>query len=246
MRILAIDAGNTRIKWGVSADGRWEVQDALPTADAKLLREVFARASGCERTVVANVAGNDVACDIAAATGGGKAAYWVSGRAEQCGVRSGYADPAKLGPDRWAALIGARHLYQGACVVVNAGTTMTVDALSSESIFLGGCIVPGFDLMRGALAANTANLARRDGEFSFFPDNTGDAIASGALNALAGAVDRMCRYLAETGEGEPVLVISGGNALLLEPLLNGRAQLVDNLVLEGLVHIGRQCPNGTT
>lgn len=246
MRVLAIDAGNTRIKWGVSAEGRWEVQDALPTADAKRLHEMLAHAGACERSVIANVAGDDVARVIAAALGGGEAPCWVAGRAEQCGVRSGYADPAGLGADRWAALIGARHRYQGACVVVNAGTTMTVDALSSESIFLGGCIVPGFDLMRGALAANTANLTWCEGQFSFFPDNTGDAIASGALNALAGAVERMCRYLAETGEGEPVLVISGGNALLLEPLLNGRAQLVDNLVLEGLVYIGMQCPNGTT
>ena len=84
----------------------------------------------------------------------GAVPYWVVARSEQCGVRSSYADPARLGADRWAALIGARHLYQGACVVVNAGTTMTVDALSSESIFLGGCIVPGFELMRRALAAN--------------------------------------------------------------------------------------------
>lgn len=238
MKILTIDAGNTRIKWGVNADGRWQVKDALETADAMRLHEELAKAGTVERTVIANVAGDDVARAIAAAVSSGSAPEWVVGRSEQCGVRSGYADPARLGPDRWAALIGARHLYQGACVVVNAGTTMTVDALTSESIFLGGCIVPGFELMRGALAGNTAKLARATGEFRFFPDNTGDAIASGALNALAGVVDRMCRYLAETGEGEPVIVVSGGNASLLEPLLNGRAQLVDNLVLEGLLHIG--------
>ena len=61
---------------------------------------------------------------------------------------------------------------------------------------------------------------------------------SGALNALAGAVDRMVRYIVETGEDDPVVVLSGGNAELLAARLNGRPQLVDNLVLEGLVVIG--------
>ena len=83
--------------------------------------------------------------------------------AQQCGVRSSYVDPAALGPDRWAALIGAWHLTGGACVVVNAGTTMTVDALNGEGVFLGGCIVPGAALMREALARDTANLALRAG-----------------------------------------------------------------------------------
>lgn len=236
MKILAIDAGNTRIKWGLHDGEKWTGQGVLPTAESERLREVVTPA---ERAVVANVAGERVRETLAAALAAtGAETEWVVSRAEQCGVRSGYAEPAQLGPDRWAALIAARHLYAGPCVVVNAGTTMTVDALSAESIFLGGFIVPGYGLMRDALAGNTAHLALREGGFSFFPDNTGDAIASGALNALAGAVDRMCRYVVETGEDEPIVVLSGGNAALLEPLLNGRPQVVDNLVLEGLVRIG--------
>ena len=78
----------------------------------------------------------------------------------------------------------------------------------------------------------------QEGSFAFFPDNTGDAITSGALNALAGAVERMMRYIAETGDDEPLVVISGGNAQLVAGCLSVRAELVDNLVLEGLVVIG--------
>jgi type III pantothenate kinase len=155
-------------------------------------------------------------------------------------VRSSYADPGQLGVDRWAALIGARHLYAGPCVVVNAGTTMTVDALSADSIFLGGFIVSGFTMMREALARRTAQLELYDGAFSFFPDNTADAITSGALNALAGAVDRMCRYMIDVGEDEPLIVLSGGNAALLEPRLQSAPRRVENLVLEGLVRIGAE------
>ena len=237
MKVLAIDAGNTRIKWGVHDGQAWTHKGAQATADAHLLPDALARTPN-ERIVISNVAGEGVASTLLAALPSEPAPYWVVSRAEQCGVRSGYAEPSQLGPDRWAALIGARHLYAGPCVVVNAGTTMTVDALSAESIFLGGIIVPGFDLMRSALDTNTAKLKLREGAFSFFPDNTGDAIASGALNALAGAVDRMCRYVVETGEDEPIVVLSGGNAAILEPRLNGRAQVVDNLVLEGLARIG--------
>ena len=238
MTILAIDAGNSRVKWGVHEDGVWLEQGAIATGEAERLREALGPDRRYGRAIVANVAGDGVARKLAIALQPGVEPYWVVGRAEQCGVRSGYADPAQLGPDRWAALIGARHLHAGACVVANAGTTMTVDALSSESIFLGGCIVPGYDLMRSALDSNTARLKLQQGAFSFFPDNTADAIASGALNALAGAVDRMCRYVVETGDDDPVVVLSGGNAASLAPRLNGRAHVVDNLVLEGLVRIG--------
>ncbi|MBX3665789.1 MAG: type III pantothenate kinase, partial [Burkholderiales bacterium] len=149
-------------------------------------------------------------------------------------------DPASLGPDRWAALIGARRLTGAACIVVNAGTTMTVDALGGDGVFLGGCIVPGARLMREAMARDTANLALRDGAFSYFPDNTGDALFSGAVNALAGAVERMARYLEEITGAPPPVILSGGDAQLVEKRLNAQVTVVDNLVLEGLLHIATQ------
>ncbi len=208
----------------------------MATAEAQRLTHVFAQAQPVERVIGANVAGEDVRAKIQEALGMEPA--WVSARSEQCGVRSGYAQPAQLGADRWAALIGARHLVQGACVVANAGTTMTVDALSADSIFLGGFIVAGFELMRDTLARNTAQLKRQDGRFAFFPDNTGDAIASGAINALAGAVERMVNFMRATGEDEPVVLVSGGGAQHLLPYLRGDVRPVDNLVLEGLARIG--------
>ena len=239
MKVLAIDAGNSRIKWGLAEDALWLERGAVATAASAELANALAALETPQRIVVANVAGESVARDIEAAVRRFDVAVdVVAGRAAQCGVHSSYASPGQLGPDRWAALVGARGLFEGPCVVVNAGTTMTVDALSSEGVFLGGFIVPGYALMKNALAANTARLVLQEGTFSFFPDNTGDAIASGALNALAGALDRMVRYMGETGEGEPSVMLSGGDAALVAPLLNHRVQVVDNLVLEGLLRIG--------
>ena len=238
MKLLAVDVGNSRIKWGLHEAGRWIRSGVLATAEAQGVTGAFADLPRPHKALVANVAGEDVARCIADALASvGVTPQWVVGRDEQCGVRSSYAEPQRLGPDRWAALIAARHLHEGPCVVVNAGTTMTVDGLSAEGIFLGGFIVPGYALMREALARNTALLKLQQGRFSFFPDNTGDAISSGALNALAGAVDRMSSYMRDTEEGEALIVLSGGDAAALAPMLR-EPRLVDNLVLEGLVCIG--------
>jgi type III pantothenate kinase len=134
-------------------------------------------------------------------------------------------------------LIGAWNLHRGPCVVVNAGTTVTVDALDGGGVFLGGMIVAGADLMRGALARNTAGLRPRPGRFAYFPSRTADAIESGAVNALAGAVERMVRFMQEAGAPPPLMMLSGGAAQVIAPQLNGAVEVVDNLVLEGLVHM---------
>lgn len=214
----------------------WLAQGALATAEPERLAEVAAQAGVVDRIVASNVAGEAVAHGIRRVLAADP--LWVRACAEQCGVRSGYAIPGQLGADRWAALVAARDIAGAACVVVNAGTTMTVDALSADFIFLGGFIVAGFELMREAVARNTAQLALQDGVFAFFPDNTGDAIVTGAINALAGAVDRMVSYMRQTGEDDPVVLVSGGDARRLLPHLNGQVRAVDNLVLEGVARIG--------
>ena len=247
MNILAIDAGNSRIKWGFADDNGWLRRGWLATTDAANIAESLTELPAPARIVVSNVAGGSVRDAITHALAHYHIApVWVSGRDEQCGVRSGYADPAQLGSDRWAGLIAAWKLYGHAgraCVVVNAGTTMTVDALSGEGVFLGGVIVPGLDLMRGSLNSGTAQLKLQDGAFYYFPDNTADAIMSGALNALSGAIERMRNHMEESGQGAPLVVLSGGAAKLIRPRLNvagAEVELVDNLVLEGLLEIAKQ------
>lgn len=238
MRVLAIDAGNSRIKWGLVEDGVWLQQSWVPTVRAGRLAAAWARLPAPDAVVAANVAGERVARSLAVASRRfDRRIRFVRSAARQCGVKSSYDRPAQLGADRWAALIGAWHLYRGPCVVVNAGTTMTVDALTTDGVFLGGMIVAGADLMREALARNTAALKLREGRFAFFPARTADAIASGAVNALAGAVERMLRYLREAGQSAPLVVLSGGAAAQLAPQLNGGVEVVDNLVLEGLLRI---------
>jgi type III pantothenate kinase len=241
MNVLAIDAGNSRIKWGCADASGWLRRAWLATADAAHIGAAIAELPAPASIVISNVAGDSVRGALAGALAPlNVAPLWVQGREQQCGVKSGYADPAQLGSDRWAGLIAAWKLYGCACVVVNAGTTMTVDALSDDGVFLGGVIVPGLELMRNALARGTAQLKLAPGEFCYFPDNTADAIMSGAINALAGAIERMRTYMTGAGQSEPQVLLSGGAAPVLQPRLNLRSVLVDNLVLDGLLEIVRE------
>lgn len=241
MTVLVIDAGNSRIKWGLADDHGWLRRAALATTDAAALAADIRDLPAPASIVVSNVAGKAVHAAITQALAHLQVPpLWIAARDQQCGVRSGYAEPAQLGTDRWAGLIAAWHAHRCACVVVNAGTTMTVDALSTDGVFLGGLIVPGLDLMRRSLASGTAQLPLASGQFHYFPDNTADAIMSGAINALAGAIERVHRYMRETGQGDPLVIMSGGAAAQIRPQLNVRAELVDNLVLDGLLVIARE------
>jgi type III pantothenate kinase len=238
-RVLAIDAGNTRIKWGLNDGSGWLKSGWTETLRAARLRRVFAALPPVDTIVISNVAGAVLRTALGCVLPAAPAALWIRSMAAQCGVSNSYARPARLGSDRWAALIAAHHLHRGAAVVVNAGTALTADALTADGVFVGGIIVPGAELMRAALARDTAGLRRRPGAFSFFPDNTGDAIMSGAVNALCGAVERIARNLEDAGGRAPACLLSGGAAALIAPHLNLEVKVVDNLVLDGLAVIAR-------
>jgi type III pantothenate kinase len=235
--IVAIDAGNTRIKWGVHDGTAWIERGVLPTADAASLGDVVGQWPAQARVVLCNVAGAAVGETLSSHLAGRHAdRVWLHASAGVCGVRNAYARPEQLGADRWAALIGARGRLAAACLVVCAGTATTVDLLDADGEFRGGLILPGFDLMRAALAGNTAQLPLAEGEFRSVPRNTADAIVSGCLHAQAGAVERM--FAAIANEPGAVCLLTGGGAARLAPHLNIPLKLADNLILDGLLRYG--------
>jgi type III pantothenate kinase len=232
--IVAIDAGNTRIKWGVSDGSRWIAQGALPTAKSAHIAEVSKQWPADAQIVGCNVAGEAVEATIDAWLAPGLAPIrWLHSSPGVCGVRNSYDQPDSLGADRWSALIGARKMTQHNCVVVCAGTATTVDWLDAEGVFRGGMILPGFELMRTSLAQNTVLLPLADGQVSAEPHNTRDAIVSGCLNAQVGAIERMFSRMASDPEAR--CLITGGAAKCLVPHLSIPYTLVENLIFEGLV-----------
>jgi type III pantothenate kinase len=237
-RILAIDAGNTRVKWGVAEGGRWNPAGALPTAEAAGLAAAWSAIAGETLAIASNVAGPEVQRALESACAArGWALQTIASRGAQLGVTNGYRDPGQLGSDRWAGLIAAHHAGRGNQLVVNAGTALTVDALAADGRFLGGLIVPGPALMRRSLDRGTAALRLTEGRFDPLPGSTPDAITTGAIQACVGAIERMRAAMASAGARVDRLVLSGGAAAEIAPHLPGDAAIVENLVLDGLALI---------
>ena len=238
--LLAIDAGNTRIKWGIHDGTAWSALGALASTESPRLAGAWADLPPVARAVACSVARDDVFRDVAAACEArGVPLMRVEPRAELLGVANGYRDPGQLGADRWAALIAAHAVGDGHKLVANAGTALTIDALAADGRFLGGLIVPGPALMRRALSGGTARLPLEDGTFEEFPTTTAAAIASGALQACVGALQRMRHAMTERGMPPTHFLLSGGAASEIAPLLPMPFTMHENLVLDGLARIAR-------
>jgi len=235
---MVIDSGNTHVKWGLYDGSNWLEQGNLAQDQNMLLQQRWQDLPKPQGIIISNVSNTVSKKKLSELLSSWEVKpKWITAQSFQCGVRNYYADPSLLGSDRWAALIAAWKWKQQGCLVVDAGTAMTVDALSDTGEFLGGIIVPGVELMKKALATNITALQNQEGEFSGFPDNTADAIHSGTVHALAGAVKRMSELLTVTLGHIPECIISGGASQQLMYELNMDASVVNNLVLEGLILI---------
>jgi type III pantothenate kinase len=235
--ILAVDCGNSRLKWGLHHQSDWLKSGALPLSELARLERGWRKIPPPDKIVVATVAGQPVRRRLELVFfRRSMIPTWVTAKKRGCGVTNAYRRPGQLGADRWAALIGAWSILRGACLVVAAGTATTADVLRSDGTFAGGVILPGLDLMKRSLAHNTAGLPLARGRFSEAPANTADAIETGCLIAQAGAIERAFAAM-ETGA---TCVLTGGAASRIAPHLSIPLRLVDNLVLEGLVRIASE------
>lgn len=234
--ILCIDSGNSRIKWGVRAQGAWRATGATGHDDLAPLQALTVNQPPPEKIILANVAGPAAEAAIRAALAAwGTTVDLARSTESAAGVTSHYHFPERLGVDRWCALIGARSLYPGeALLVVMAGTATTIDSLAADGSFLGGLILPGQRLMLGALARDTAGLPFADGQHAPWPRCTEDAIVSGAIEAQAGAIERAWGRL---GGAKKRCLLSGGNADVLAPHLAVPRARVENLPLLGLARL---------
>jgi type III pantothenate kinase len=253
MSFLAIDIGNTRLKWALFAHpvpGQPPVRHGavfLETID-ELAETEWVDLPAPDQMLGCVVAGEAVRRRVEEQMElWDVAPRWVVARTAEAGVVNGYDHPARLGADRWVALVGARARMAAEAaatgrpprpaLVVMVGTAVTVDAVDAGGRFLGGLILPGFGLMLKALEMGTAGLKAPTGEAVEFPTNTSDALMSGGTDAIAGAVERMHRKLqARTGE-KPALIMTGGAVPKLAPIIDLPFETVDTLIFEGLLHL---------
>lgn len=232
--LLCIDSGNTRLKWGVHDGQVWRAHGALAQTELMRLPAALPRDLPLDGAMVANVAGDTVADVLRVMLPLPQSAVqFAQSTPQAAGVSNGYRLPAQLGVDRWCALIGARGLTSNACIVVGAGTATTIDTLSADGEFLGGFILPGFELMRASLPGNTAQLPLAEGSWRAMPQRTQDAIVAGCIEAQVGAVERAFARIADQPGAQCLLF--GGALPRIQPYLKCAHRVVEHLVLEGLL-----------
>jgi type III pantothenate kinase len=238
---LLLDLGNTRLKWAIAAAGGWSARGALAWDDdvpaalisawqgiARPARVVgasvvdSAREANVEK-IVAELFAHDIT--------------WVRTPAEACGVRNAYAEPHRLGVDRFLAMVAARAAGHAPCVLAGIGTALTLDALGADGQHLGGLIAPGPLLMQQSLLGATARVRpEHAGAIRDIADNTADAVASGCWLAVAALVERFARGIADQHADASVrLLLDGGDADVLLPLLGVPGELAADSVLRGLL-----------
>lgn len=256
-RILLLDAGNTRLKWallddvpspshaqlpaGVAADLEWLDYGAADYEQLAGLPVHWQQWGAFAACYAVNVAGDAVGTRVQQLVAHmGLQPIWLKASRCACSVENGYAPATSLGADRWASLVAVRQRTREAALVVSAGSALTVDALNSSGQFLGGLIVPGLQMMRTALADSTAQVGTQYGKVVRFPNTTADAVESGLIAAIIGAIDTMHSRLVTINPASTRIFVTGGDADTLKAYLPPDSILIPGLVLEGVYYLSRE------
>jgi type III pantothenate kinase len=239
---LILHVGNSRMKWGLFGPRGWLAHGVLPNSEIGTLSlRDWQNLPRPGRAVGVNAAGEAARVRVESQVARWRVGVeWLVAPEVGGGVVNHYRPAAQLTADRWALLVAARRRAKGSelfpppCVVVNAGTVVTVDALDADGVFRGGLILPGPRLMLQSIAERSAALKVPPGRFHEFPTNTSDSLATGAVQAVCGAIEQMRARLRQVD----VVVkcyLTGGAAHEIAPHLTGPLEVVDNLVLEGVL-----------
>lgn len=239
MRLL-IDIGNTRVKWRLINQAA-VLGGALPHEDiAELVNETAKH--GVPSHVWVSCVGKPEARDQVTkmAQAWGASLIIAKTCAEQHGVQCGYRQPAQMGVDRWLAVIAAYNSLRAPCIVIDAGSAITVDIVGENGCHQGGYIVPGFQKMLNSLYHETSQVKV---SALIKPDtapglSTQEAVSNGLYTMVSGVIDRATTWLAESASA-PQFIITGGDAPLLEEL-GIKCIRYENLVLDGLALIAEQ------
>jgi len=253
MSFLAIDVGNTRLKWTLyeqPAPGAAVLANGAEFLEQieRLVEGAWAKLPEPQTMLGCIVASQAVRHRVQNQMElWSVEPRWVVASEAEAGIINGYEVPSRLGADRWVAMIGARqHMlrYHGGMtrpmVVVMIGTAVTVEAVEPSGKFVGGLILPGHGIMLRAVESGTAGLHVPTGEVREFPTNTSDALTSGGTYAIAGAVDRMAGHLARRCGQEPVCIMTGGAGWKMLPFMHRPCELVENLIFDGLLVIAQE------
>ena len=150
-----------------------------------------------------------------------------------------YTDQSTLGVDRWLTAMGAWKIYGEDLIVINAGTAITIDLIQIDqkrnAHFSGGMILPGIAISLGILNNSTNLIDTEIGQSQYPSLNTKDAVTTGILTSIQGAVNLVCKKL----PSDLPILLTGGDADLIydqsEEDWKSRIKIESNLIFEGLM-----------
>ncbi|MEI6413637.1 MAG: type III pantothenate kinase [Pseudomonadota bacterium] len=238
MAALLLDLGNSRLKGGVWDGHTLTAVQAFPhpaTGQAWPLPTPW-RAAALGGIHLASVAGSGLTQCLQSQCQHtlGISPRQLKTTPAALGVRNGYREPQRLGIDRWLAILAAFQQHGGPLVVADMGSAVTLDLVTPAGQHLGGSIIPGLALMARSLTERISLPIVEDWDQTYFPgNNTQSGIATGAVEAVAGLVERATRWL-EARYGPAILVLTGGDAPMVAPALAGHPRWIPHLVLEGM------------
>ena len=255
MSFLAIDIGNTRLKWALYEEG--QPGSTLLAQGAEFLENIEKLDEGAWSHIAEPqaVLGCCVASDVVRRRAMTQIkerwdqvhTQWVVATAAEAGLVNGYDTPLRLGTDRWVAMIGAWQRLKAEfpvntppLIVVMVGTAVTVEAVDNNGRFLGGLILPGHGIMLRALESGTAGLHVPTGDVVEFPTNTSDALTSGGTFAIAGACERMFQHLFKRCAAEPLCLMTGGAGWKMLPAMTRPFELIESMIFDGLLVIAEE------
>ncbi len=230
MRELEIDLGNTFAKWRVCLDGQYCATEKGELEDLESLLNDLS----LDRVLISSVAAKEkneklTNCLVGQ---GVSDVYWAKSGLVMMGVRSGYSDYEKLGVDRWLACLAAYSAAQDACCVIDFGSAITVDLVSSDGVHQGGYIAPGAGLCFKSLADNTGNL---QGSYGYVSNvgpgvSTKDCIENGVYLMQLGFLKEVLASF----KGKRFFCTGGGYRQFAEAMKLGAVEYTEDLVLNGL------------
>lgn len=234
--MILIDVGNSSIKWCEAGESLGPVHRTSRSAD-QLALDLQAKEIAQQSVWLSSVADEAFDDTLSAALTAidFDPVHRLVTPATQRGLVNSYQDPAKMGVDRWLAMLGAWDGHHRALVVVDVGTALTIDLVAADGRHEGGYILPGLRLMEQSLFRDTQRVRYDQGlEPSLGPGmHTGACVRSGLWAAAFGAV-----HLVLQQHPDHHLIVTGGDGQALLSLgLNGEWR--PNLVLEGLAITAR-------
>ena len=241
---MQLDLGNTRCKWRLVRGEKVLGRGSVDAGDAFLPPLEIQP----EAILVASVASAASEQQLALATfeRWEIEPWFARSEAETLGLRSSYAEPQRLGVDRWLAMLAAWYPRRARVMVVDAGSALTVDIVAANGQHEGGYIMPGLALMQRALVRDTQRVRFKqavDGKLA--PGHsTAEAVAHGAALAQCGAVRLALDTAMRAGGSAPCVIVSGGDGPALVAQLGLDAEFYEDLVFDGLALVAGAAHTG--